>query len=279
MGDLPAAPAPGRATFGQVKEAINELCSAALAQDLSVGDFRKRVSSHMGHGENGLEAYAEEVNKLIKAAAETSGPPAETAAQNIASIVAHLGAEDRTAKRQVYLATLSRILPGTAAHAPDLKDLSAFTRAAVADCFRRAFDDPLPPQSGGPGRKRSRSADIVTKIAVFRETHADSEPHFHVAILLRGPTGSDYSTTHRWGPAKRSLRERDGLAAHFSSTHTQLWSALRYGFISTLKKPNVDATPYLWSADGSWPTGPAAEGSTGRSLLFEESQKPWAAET
>ena len=109
----------------------------------------------------------------------------------------------------------------------------------------------------------------MKKLAVFCEAHKNGEPHYHVAILLSGP--------YMWGPAKRTLRERDGLAAHFSSSHNQLWSAVRYGFVATLKEPVVDASPCIWSDDGSWPNGTASAGSPGASALWEAAQRPWTA--
>ena len=47
-----------------------------------------------------------------------------------------------------------------------------------------------------------------------------------------------------WLPAKRTLRVRDRLASHWSSTHRHFWSAVRYGAIATCAKPAVDQSPY-----------------------------------
>eukprot|EP00439_Symbiodinium_sp_Y106_P057281 s3165_g8.t1 len=88
------------------------------------------------------------------------------------------------------------------------------------------------------------ATQLVRKLVVFREEHADGMHHFHVAVLLR--------QSRSFVAAKRTLRERNHLAAHFSASHTGFWSAVRYGHIPTAKKPEVDANPVSWSEDGGW---------------------------
>ena len=55
------------------------------------------------------------------------------------------------------------------------------------------------------------------------------------------------------------------MATHWSSSHSQWWSALRYCAIPTLMKPVVDGSPWPWSDDGS-PID-----------FFGESQRPFRA--
>lgn len=65
-------------------------------------------------------------------------------------------------------------------------------------------------------------------------------------------------------PFKRALRVRSGLASHWSTTHTEWWSAVRYGVMPTERKPRVDGSPLVWPG--------------GLNLnLFEEAQEPWSA--
>ena len=122
----------------------------------------------------------------------------------------------------------------------------------------KAVDNPLAGLTGG--RPCSRTEGLVTKLVVFRESHKDGDYHFHVAVQLR--------QSRAFAAAKRTLRERDMLAAHFSSSHTQFWSAVRYGYIPTASKPVVDNAPLSWSETGGW----------GALDLLDESQRPWAAE-
>jgi hypothetical protein len=97
----------------------------------------------------------------------------------------------------------------------------------------------------------------VKKLVVFKEAHSDRTVHFHVAVCL--------FQSRTWRAVKRTLRERDHLPSHFSVTHTQFWSAVRYGHIPTVKKPDVDPDPYPWTADGT------------ELDLFAESQRPFNA--
>ncbi len=254
----------------KVQAAIDELLQTVNCQTVTIRKFRRQVASHLGLGKKGLEAQAESVNAMIKSTLAKQSCSQETPAQQMAKLLQELGEEDRTAKQYVYLCTLSRILPETL-EASDLKDVSSMTREEVGECVRKAFDDPLMPEAGHAGRKRLRTDNIVKKLVVFLEEHSDAENHFHVPVQL--------AVQRVWGPAKRTLRERDGLACHFSSSHTQLWSAVRYGFIATLSKPDVDQSPFMWAVDDTWPTGLALPGSKGWSCLFEASQRPWAADS
>lgn len=251
----------------KVKAAVEDLLQQVCAETVTVRKFRRQVASHLGLGKKGLEDKAEEVNAIIKEALSKHSE-GETSAQMIARTVECLGPEDTQAKQMVYLLTISRVLPGTLA-ITDLKDITKMSREDIAGCVRKAFDEPLPPEAGQPGRRRQRTEGIVRKLVVFLEIHADGEIHFHVAVLLSGPFA--------WGPAKRTLRVRDGIPCHVSCSHTQLWSTIRYCFVPTLKKPNVDGSPWLWSEDGSWPAGLAAPNTTAWSCLFEASQRPWNA--
>ena len=268
----PVATAPEEEAWedaAKVEAAIDELLPAQGLEAVTLRKFRRQVASHLGFGKKGLEAKADRVNAMIKQALTKLRPPHGSPAERMAALVQELGEDCADNKQLVHLVTLSRVLPETLAQFADLRDISGMTREEVAACVRQAFDDPLPPGPGQPGRKRQRTDAIVLKVAVFMETHADGDRHFHVAVLLKQP--------RTWGAAKRTLRVRGGLASHFSCSHTQMWSALRYGFIATLKKPVVDSSPYIWSADESWPNGLVTEGTKAWSCLFEASQRPWNA--
>ena len=139
----------------------------------------------------------------------------------------------------MYLVTVSRVLPQTLERA-ELKDTAALTRQdlreAVLDSFCR---------------------DRADKLVVFRELREDGDPHFHVAVRLKSRA--------RFASIKKALRDRHGLPSHFSLTHTEWWSACRYGALPSQKKPIVDLEPDVWTWDG-------------RELdLLAESQEPWNA--
>jgi hypothetical protein len=155
------------------------------------------------------------------------------------SLLEDAGRQDDNANQQIYLITVSRALPG-ARLASGLRDLETLTRAELLDMLRDAFDNPV--ASTGGGRPRSRSGSIVDAVIVAMERHADGSVHFHVVVRL--------SEKQRFKLAKQTLQERHKLPSHWSCTHTQLWSALRYVHVATPKKPDVDKDVLQWTCDG-----------------------------
>lgn len=162
-----------------------------------------------------------------------------------------LSVEDTAARSMVFLVTFAAVLVETAqvAEVP-LKTIDDASRESVRDAVLDAVRNPV--AESGAGRPRTRQAEVV-KLVVFLE-----EPkHFHVAIKL--------TVFSRFLPFKMALRMRSGFATHWSTSHSQWWSAVRYGAFATERKPHVDVTPLVWTASG-------------KSLsLFEESQEPFNA--
>ena len=259
VGNLsPEASAPQAADErlkAEVCVAIKELLPQTDLAEVSLAEFRASLAEHLGFDSTVLEGDCKhQVNEWIRATLQS---PAAAPQQHMAEVVQGLGAEETNFKHQVHLLTISRVLPGTL-DSTDLRDIQAMSRQEVADCVRLAFDNPVYPPGTG-GQRRSKADGLVQKLVVFQEEHSDGSKHFHVAVKL--------NRTRKWTTAKYTLRERDHLACHFSSNHTQFWSAVRYGYIPTLSKPVVDAHPVSWSADGGW-----------QALdLFAESQRPWNA--
>jgi len=157
-------------------------------------------------------------------------------------------------KCEVYLITFARVLQERL-QLGGLRDVTRLRKAKVLECVVDSWNNPVQGSSGG--RPRESASPLVRKAVVFEEAHEDGSKHFHVAVLL--------STQMRFSTCKRTLQERHGLAAHFSTTHTQWWSALRYGMESP-KKPNPDKSPLRWVPPGASPID-----------LFEESQEPFTA--
>jgi hypothetical protein len=127
----------------------------------------------------------------------------------------------------------------------------------VLEMVKKAFDEPLS-STGRPGRPVTRQYSIVQKLVVFKERHADGDAHFHIAVLLKQTRG--------FAVAKRTLRERDRLPSHWSCSHTQWWSAVRYGVMPSLAKPEVDNDRITYCADGS------------EVDVFADAQRPWNAD-
>ena len=155
------------------------------------------------------------------------------------SFRASLGVEDATASQYVYLITMSRVLPGALANYRDLRELS---RQDVCSMVRDAFDNPAASPSGA-GRPRAGGQQSCVKfVAVAQESHEDGSPHFHVAVRL--------NACRRWALVKHTLMARHQVPSHWSCSHSQLWSALRYITVATPKKPVVDQQVFVWQQDG-----------------------------
>ena len=133
--------------------------------------------------------------------------------------------EVATSVKRVYLVTLpalqrqsgdsrSLVCPSTWKH----QDVAA----VLVDAFRRPAHTR---NNAGWGRKATELECMV----VFRERHApragEAVGPFHWHIALKA------SSCFRFAPFKRSLAVNHGVASHWSSTHTGLWSAIRYGYI------------------------------------------------
>ena len=143
---------------------------------------------------------------------------------------------------KVYLLSFSRVLPETLqASAGELRSLEGLTRDQLCEFVRDSFANPA--QNGAlGGRPREEDTPLVLKLVVVKEAHADGTTHFHVAVLL--------SRRMKFAAAKRTLRNRHKLVAHFSCSHTLWWSALRYCVSTTTKKPAVDEGRLVWTAEG-----------------------------
>ena len=94
-------------------------------------------------------------------------------------------------------------------------------------------------------------------VVVAQEAHADGRPHIHAAVKLgrRMP----------FNMAKLTFMARHKLPSHWSCSHTQLWSAIRYIGVATPRKPVVDQNIWAWTHDG------------GALDLVEKSREPYTA--
>ena len=183
------------------------------------------------------------------AEAAADGPPGDGWAQELQPL-------DGNARGMVYLLTLSRLLPQTLVGAQGgLRDLAGVTKQQLAEMVVDAFNNPERTARGG--RPRERETSLVRKVVVVSEKHADGSPHLHAAVSLKEAS--------RWAAVARTLRSRHQLAVHFSLTHREWWSALRYLTHTTAKKLEVDGDRAVWLAPGE------------SFNAFEESQEPFNA--
>jgi hypothetical protein len=151
-----------------------------------------------------------------------------------------LGPENDQTRSEVFLVTFARVLAQTLAAAPHLRDVGALSRQEVCDAVRDSLENPDTNSRGG--RPRSAAGPVAQKQLTVKERHADGTSHFHVAVRLSGQL--------RFLAAKRTLVNRYGLASHWSSSHTQWCSAVRYLVYTSDKKHEVDADRVCWSLPG-----------------------------
>ena len=176
-----------------------------------------------------------------------------------------LGPEEGGNHKRVYLVTLPH-----PAHAMDgaggaLRSPGEFPRRKILDILLNVFAEPMAGDAAARHRGRNGNATRLLQCVVFQEKHAlnehgEREIHYHIALLA--------SSSFRFQAYKRALRERHGLASHWSDTHIGYWSTVRYGWMPTPKKPQseLDPTPLTWCHDGPHPD------------LFDSVQEPVTAE-
>ena len=163
--------------------------------------------------------------------------------------------ENAQARSQVFLVTYSALL-----NAPEDEDLVNPADKDDREFFRKALLDAvanLAPAAGSQGgRPRTRALEVDFLLTV-QEKHRDGKVHYHQVVRLSHET--------RFLPLKTALRQRSKLASHWSTSHTELWSAVRYVTRTTDKKKQVDRSRDVWTKDGSEPN------------LYEMGNEGWCA--
>ena len=138
---------------------------------------------------------------------------------------------------------------------PPLRDPASITKEEFRKAMQDSIPHPMYDRKRG-GRPPSRTLELDFYMGV-KEGSAD-EQHHHAALKL-------HAAKHRFLPFKLAMRWRHGIATHWSTSHSQTWSAVRYLHCTTQHKQVVDRRPELWTRDG-------------RKLnLHDESQEPFQA--
>lgn len=175
-----------------------------------------------------------------------------------------LDPENSGKRKSVYLVTLPHprnlLQDGGEARA---RAPGSCSRAQILNIFRDVFEHPHALTPGLAGRRRTGA--VLERMVVFREYHSPDaegrkEVHYHVALLA--------ANTFRFQAYKRALRDRHNLVSHWSCSHEGYWSAVRYGFFPTPKKPQaaLDSEPLTYARGGAHPR------------LFDVAQEPVTAE-
>ena len=239
---------------------MRELKTMLRGQDLgsvTLGATRKRLAQQLQLGRKGLDARKDEVSDvIIQTILELMSEPAAPE-----PLPDWLTPPDEDHRGVIFLVTFSSIL-----HKPQddsdellaLRDAHELSKEEIKDAMLDAIRDPVVESGGQGGRPRKDGSTWPLVLAVAVEPH-DTRPdktHKHVAIKVNNPS--------TFLPFKKTLRQRYGLASHWSTSHTLLWSAVRYVSIATEKKQQVDSAPLLWFAP-----------EQKEQSLFELCQEPW----
>jgi hypothetical protein len=172
-----------------------------------------------------------------------------------------LCAEENGRRRSIYLVTLPHP-KRSAASLGVLRSTSTLSHKDVLNMMDDIFRNPkhVDPAAAQRGTPTSR----LERMVIYKEKHAPDDagiehPHFHVAVQLSGPV--------YFAPYKRALRDRHNVASHWSTSHDGYWSAVRYGFVPSPRKPQaaLDQAPLPWARQGEHPS------------LFDSSQEPCTA--
>jgi hypothetical protein len=253
-----------------LRSALQEALQGKDLSLISLGEIRRQVACNLGFHPDLLDFRKKEIKKIARDVVQElqrQQAPAVVVKTFLEQLLEE--EEKMDALQYVYLITVARVLDATLPDGRAYADLKTTNRKTIAEAVLNAFDDPLAMGSGTAGgrpRQKEENESMVALLVVYREAHADGSVHFHVVVKLLRP--------FRFKNVKRTLRERHLLPSHFSCSHTLLWSAVRYGYIETPAKPDVDETPWIWTP--SW--SGFAQDQTAVDL-FALSQEPYRADS
>ena len=171
------------------------------------------------------------------------------------------GEVNLVAQNEVFLVTAAKLLNDQDdaediedQRPPPLKDPAALSKGEFRKALEDSIANPLYQHKRG-GRNATHTPELEFYMGV--KEGKPGEQHHHAAIKL--------FAKHRFLPFKLAMRWRWGIATHWSTSHTQLWSVVRYLHCTTEHKSTVDTKPELWTRDGR------------KVNLYEESQEPFQA--
>ncbi|CAK0865702.1 unnamed protein product [Prorocentrum cordatum] len=245
-----------------IRGALKAVLAGKDLKHISLRECHRQVALKLGLQEHALDQRKHEFKSLTTGVVSETQPD-QGAASPLETVLAE--AEKLDSLQWVYLVTISRVLDATLPDGRQYRDLGAMSREDIGKTVADAFNNPNPTGSaGGRPRKEPDGQALVSMAVVFQERHKDGAIHFHVAVKL--------TRSGRFQQAKRTLRERHSLPSHFCGSHRRMWSAVRYGYMETPAKPDVDDAPWVWQPD--W-AGFARENDA--IDLFEMSQEPYMA--
>ena len=237
---------------GQTRRQLENTTTLKMLRRMVVDHLRLGTSAKRALKESRRTEFAElaqEVVQELLSSMPEEGPPPPAWFRD-------LSMEDEEALTAIYLITLAGVLEDTAASAQTpLRTLDGITRDMVRDAVLDAIQNPHNTGRGGRPQQSDAKACLLKLVVVLEEPR-----HFHVAVKL--------SKRVVFMPFKMALRMRSGFASHWSTSHREFYSAVRYLTHATDHKPEIDKEPLRWTSTD--PTGQDLD-------LYEESQQPFCA--
>ena len=200
------------------------------------------------------------LTKRVRLWRKTPAPPSPNSVQTPLEEAPQLGVEEKNMRRMVCLMTVSHPRTQFSTCGVRLRAPDDFSREWLRDAVLDAFANPIFTDVGNQAQSSSHLAQLA-KFRVFREYHKADEngvvhAHYHVVIKSKNK--------FRFMPIKRALLARSHIATHWSTSHTEYWSGIRYCYFpSPPAKPasSLDKESLPWSASGVYED------------LFEEAQE------
>ena len=172
------------------------------------------------------------------------------------------GEADAEKQNRVFLVTAAKLVNESDhleaagdSKPPPLRDPATITKLEFRKALQDSIENPMYDRARG-GRPPSRSLELDVYMGV--KEGILGQQHHHAAVKL-------HDAHQRFLPFKLAMRWRHGIATHWSTSHSQLWSAVRYLHCTTEHKKVVDRQPELWTRDDR------------RLNLHDESQEPFQA--
>ena len=157
------------------------------------------------------------------------------------------GESNEESQNQVYLVTAAKLVneKEDVEHAggdapPPPKDPASISKMEFRKALQDSIANPIRDGRRG-GRPPTRTLEIDVYVGAMEGELG--RQHHQAALKL-------FDAKHRFLPFKAAMRWRHGIATHWSTSHTQLWSTVRYLHCTTAHKPVVDRRPELWTRDG-----------------------------
>lgn len=204
-----AAPRPGQGWTGlhvaakaaalpmaDIREAVIALLAGKDLNAISVKGIRRDVAEKFYLPPDALDERRGEIKDMMQQIVQ------DLFAGRMVLVVEDIGEEDTEASKMYYLVTLPHPQTTHAQDGTQLKPPSSYTRKEIVLAFLATV--------AGTNSRRVTPLHLE-KMCVFRERHANTQLHDHVA--LKG------ERNFRFAPLKRYLLEHYGLASHWSCTH------------------------------------------------------------